>query len=172
MTTTDSATAEANPAELVARGVERTLQLARSWLAWDGRPVSSEDGSRVYTPNKALRRHADHLVDHLAEIEALLAGAATEPDHWHASAVTLGSDLADFTEADLNEASERLRRLARLYVLRLAAAGPAEWDRSRDPNWSLRQIVEHVADAWYAEQVGDLSENRRSGAGPGGATEN
>lgn len=157
MTTDDSAAPEANPGELVAGGVERTLKLARSWLAWDGRPVRSEDGSRLYTPNKVLRRHADHLVDHLAEIEALLASAATEPDHWHASAVTLGSDLADFTEADLNEATERLRRLARLYELRLAAAGPAEWDRPRDPNWSLRQIVEHVADAWYAEQVGDLS---------------
>src|ERR1700735_2775947 len=76
---------------------------ARTGWAWGGRPARSEEGSRLYTPNKVLRRHADHLVDHLAEIEALLASAATEPDHWHASAVTLGSDLADFTEADLNE---------------------------------------------------------------------
>ncbi len=46
---------EANPGELVAVGVERTLELARSWLAWDGQPVRSEDGSRLYTPNKVLR---------------------------------------------------------------------------------------------------------------------
>jgi hypothetical protein len=146
-----------SPAGLVAEGIEQTLDLARTWAAWDGSPMRSEDGSRIYTPNKALRRHADHLVDHLAEIEALLAGVPTEPDHWHASAVTLGADLAGFTEADLNEATERLRRLGRLYVLRFAAAGPGAWDVARDPNWSLRQIAEHVGPAWYAEQVGDLS---------------
>lgn len=28
---------------------------------------------------------------------------------------------------------------------------------SHEPNWILRQIAEHVADAWYAEQVGTLS---------------
>jgi hypothetical protein len=157
MTTSGSPAPEgANPAEVVAAGVARTLELARTWLAWDGVPVPAED--RVYTPNKALRRHADHLVDHLAEIEALLAGVPTEPDHWHASAVTLGSDLAAFTQEDLNEADERLRRLARLYVLRFAAAGPQAWDASRHPNWTLREIAEHVAPAWYAEAVGDLSD--------------
>lgn len=86
-----------------------------------------------------------------------LARTWPEPDHWHASAVTLAADRAGFTEADLNEATERLRRLGRLYVLRFAAAGPEAWDVARDPNWSLRQIAEHVAPAWYAEQVGDLS---------------
>lgn len=153
----------ANPAEVVAAGVTRTLELARTWLAWDGVPVPAED--RIYTPNKALRRHADHLVDHLAEIEALLAGVPTEPDHWHASAVTLASDLAGFTEEDLNEADERLRRLARLYVLRFAAAGPKAWDAARDPNWTLREIAEHVAPAWYAEAVGDLSGPASAGLG-------
>ena len=48
------------------------------------------------------------------------------------------------------------RRLGRLYVLRLAAAGPEEWDRPRDPSWTLRAIAVHVGKAWYAEQVGDL----------------
>jgi hypothetical protein len=152
-----SSSSPVNPADLVAEGIEQTLDLARTWPAWDGNPSRSEDGSRIYTPNKALRRHADHLVDHLAEIEALLAGVPTEPDHWHASAVTLAADLAGFTEADLNEATERLRRLGRLYVLRFAAAGPQSWDLARDPNWSLRQIAEHVGPAWYAEQVGDLA---------------
>jgi hypothetical protein len=146
-----------NPAELVAAGIQRFLELARTWLAWDGRPLVSEDGDRVYTPNKAVRRQADHLVDHLAEIEALLAGAPTEPDRWHGSLITVASDWAVFTEADLNEAIQRLRRLGQLYVLRFAAAGEPEWDRPRDPNWTLRAIAEHLADPWYAQQVGDLS---------------
>jgi hypothetical protein len=78
--------ARANPADLVAAGVQRFLDLARTWLAWDGRPLVSEDGDRVYTPNKAVRR-----------------------------------------------------------------------DRPRDPDWTLRAIAEHLAEPWYAEQVGDLS---------------
>jgi hypothetical protein len=158
MTITEPAAgAEPNPAELVAAGVQRFLELARTWLAWDGRPLVSEDGDRVYTPNKAVRRHADHLVDHLAEIEALLAGAPTEPDRWHGSLVTMASDWAAFTEVDLNEATQRLRRLGQLYVMRFAAAGEPEWDRPRAPSWTLRAIAEHLADPWYAEQVGDLS---------------
>jgi hypothetical protein len=146
-----------NPAERVAAGVQRFLDLARTWLAWDGRPLVSEDGDRVYTPNKAVRRQADHLVDHLAQIEALLAGLPTEPDRWHASLITLASDWAAFTEADLNEATQRLRRLGQLYVMRFAAAGETEWDRPRDPDWTLRAIAEHLAEPWYAQQVGDLS---------------
>jgi hypothetical protein len=146
-----------NPAELVAAGVGRFLELARTWLAWDGRPLVSEDGDRVYTPNKAVRRQADHLVDHLAEIEARLAGAPTEPDRWHGSLVTVASDWAPFTEVDLNEATQRLRRLGQLYVMRFAAAGPGEWDRPRDPGWTLRAIAGHLAEPWYAQQVGDLS---------------
>jgi hypothetical protein len=146
-----------NPGEVVAAGVERILELARTWLAWDGRPRLASKGVRLYTPTKAIRRHADHLIDHLAEIEALLAGVPSEPDHWHASYVTLGSDWPPFTEADLNEAEQRLRRLARLYVLRLGALPPEEWDRPRDPNWTLRQIAEHVSSTFYAQQVGDLS---------------
>jgi hypothetical protein len=148
---------ESSPAELVAAGVERTLALAATWTAWDGEPRLADDGARTYTPGKALRRHADHLIDHLAEVEALLAGVPTVPDHWRASAVDLASDLAGFAAADLNEARERLRRLGQLYVLRYAAAGPGEWDAPRDPNWTLREIAEHVGDPWYAEQVGDLS---------------
>jgi DNA-binding transcriptional MerR regulator len=162
MTTTRTSASWHNPAELVAGGVERTLELASTWLAWDGRPRPTEDGTRVYTPNKVIRRQADHLIDHLAEVEALLAGRPTEPDDWHASAVTLGTDMAQFTEADLNEARERLRRLARLFVLRYQAAGPEAWDQPRDPNWSLRQIAVHLADAWYAEQVGNLREAQSS----------
>lgn len=145
------------PAASVVAAVERTLELARTWLGWDGRPRVAEGGGRLYTPHKVIRRTADHLIDHLAEVEALLAGVPTEPDGWRASTVTLAADWAPFTESDLNEAEQRLRRLARLLQLRLAAAGPDEWDVPRSPNWTLRQIAEHLAVPWYAEQLGDLT---------------
>lgn len=149
---------EKNPGELVADAVERCLQLAASWLAWDGRPRLSEDGDRIYTPHKVIRRIGDHVVDHLAEAEALLAGVETQPDEWQASLTTFETDWARFTEGDLGEAAQRLRRLGRTFALRYAAAGPDAWDTDRSPNWTLRQIAEHLAASlvWYAEQVGDL----------------
>jgi hypothetical protein len=107
-------------------------------------------------PHKAIRRIADHLVDHLAEIEALLAGAETIPDTWHGRTITVAADWAPFTEADLNEARNRLRRLAQVYALRLRGVDAA-LDAPRDKAWTIRQIVEHVAGVtWYAEQVGRL----------------
>jgi hypothetical protein len=160
VTTPQSSTAAStptNPGEVVVAGVERILTLARSWLAWDGTPkLAYNDGERIYTPSKAIRRHTHHLVDHLAEIEALLDRRPTRPDGWRASSVTVDADWAHFTEADFGEAEQCLLRLADLYLQRLAAAGPAEWDRPRDPNWTLRQIAEHAGEPWYAEQVGDL----------------
>jgi hypothetical protein len=147
-----------NPGTVVVTAVEDCLELAASWLAWDGRPRVSEDGDRIYTPHKAVRRIADHLVDHLAETEALLAGVPTMPDEWHASLLTFDSDWARFTEGDLREAEQRLRRLARTFELRLAAAGPDAWDAPRTPNWTLREIAEHLTGVrWYAEQVGRLA---------------
>jgi hypothetical protein len=155
-----------NPAELVETAVEHCLTLAATWLAWDGRPLVAEDGARIYTPHKAVRRIADHITDHLAEVEALLAGVPTEPDEWHASLVTLDSDWARFTEADLDEARQRLRRLGRTFALRYAAAGPAEWDVLRGENWTLREIATHLAGiTWYADQVGDLMPARALAAG-------
>ncbi|HEU5037116.1 MAG TPA: hypothetical protein VFT70_08925 [Nocardioides sp.] len=146
-----------NPGTQVEDAVEHCLEVARTWIAWDGRPAVSEDGDRVYTPQKAVRRIADHLVDHLAEVEALLAGVPTEPDRWHASLVTVDADWARFTELDLDEARQRLRRLGRTFALRLAAAGPDEWDRPRSESWTLREIAEHLAGIrWYADQVGRL----------------
>jgi DNA-binding transcriptional MerR regulator len=145
-----------NPAALIVAAVEGALELAQTWLGWDGRPRVDQGGRRLYTPHKAIRRTGDHIVDHLAEVEALLAGQPTEEDRWFASTVTVAADWAPFTEADLAEAEQRLRRLARTFELRYAAAGPEEWDRPRDPNWTLRQIAEHVGTAWYAEQVGNL----------------
>jgi hypothetical protein len=147
---------DTNPADGVVTAVERTLALAHSWLAWDGQPRLSEDGARIYTPHKAVRRSADHLIDHLAEVEALLADEPSQPDGWHGSLVTTDADWARFTETDLVEAEQRLRRLAKTFWLRYRAAGPDEWDRPRGGSWTLREIAEHLASAWYAEQVGDL----------------
>ena len=150
-----------NPGVAVEDAVRRSLALVSTWVGWDGRPFVSDEGDRVYTPHKAVRRIADHLVDHLAEVEALLAGVDSEPDAWHASLLTLDADWARFTEADRDEAGQRLTRLARTFALRLAAAGPAEWDRPRGESWTLRGIAEHLTGVlWYAEQVGDLSRGR------------
>lgn len=149
---------DSNPGQAVVESVEHCLRLATTWLAWDGRPRETADGERVYTPHKAVRRIADHLVDHLAEVEALLAGQPTQPDRWQASAITTEADRAPFSEQDLVEAEQRLRRLARTFELRYLAAGRTEWDLSRGANWSLREIADHVANVrWYADQVGDLS---------------
>ncbi len=145
------------PGQQVVDAVEHCLDLARSWLGWDGRPRVNEGGDRVYTPHKAVRRIADHLLDHLAEAECLLAGEEPMPDGWHGSLVTLDSDWARFSEADLVEAEQRLRRLARTYALRLRSAPPREWDAPRGDNWTLRQAAHHVAEVtWYADQVGRL----------------
>lgn len=146
-----------DPGLLVERATEEVLSLARTWLAWDGRPRLAEDGARVYTPHKVVRRYADHLVDHLAQVEALLAGVPTRPNGWYESAVTTDADLARFTEIDLVEATERLTRLSRTFRLRLLSAGPDEWDRPRGTDWTLREIAAHVSDPWYAQQVGDLT---------------
>lgn len=148
-----------NPGRLVVAAVEECLSIAATWLAWDGRPIARTLDGRpgTWTPHKAMRRISDHLVDHLHEVEALLAGAEPVPDEWHGRFVTLDADWARFTDTDLDEARSRTRRLARLYALRYAAAGPAEWDRPRGGAWTLRQIAEHVADVRvYAEQVGRL----------------
>ncbi|MFD1658784.1 hypothetical protein ACFSL4_11330 [Streptomyces caeni] len=47
--------------------VDHVLALAATWTAWDGRPRPVDD--RVYTPHKAIRRVAGHLVGPLAELE-------------------------------------------------------------------------------------------------------
>jgi hypothetical protein len=142
-----------DPGALVSAAVARSLDLASAWFAWDGRPLVT-DGDNLWTPHKALRRITDHLIDHLAEVEALLAGAPTIPDGWHGRMVTLDGDWARFTELDLAEARQRLTRLGQCYELRYASC-PDEWDSPRTPNWTLREIAVHVAGVvWYAEQVG------------------
>jgi hypothetical protein len=73
--------------------------------------------------------------------------------------VTVDADWGRFTEADYDEACSRLRRLARWYLLRYAAAGKAAWDEPRGGEWTLRQIAEHVSEVrHYAQQVGALAD--------------
>ncbi|MFE6049600.1 hypothetical protein ACFQ6N_02460 [Kitasatospora sp. NPDC056446] len=143
-------------AALVPEMVDHVLALAATWTAWDGRPVVNADG-RTYTPHKAVRRVTDHLLDHLAELEARLAGEPTEPDHWHASNVTTPADLAPFTAADLDEARSRLTRLAGIWSRRVAALPVEVLDDSPGRGWSFRRIVRHVSGSgYYADSVGDL----------------
>jgi hypothetical protein len=147
---------ERDPATLIPAAVDEILQLAGTWLAWDGAPIVG-DGN-AWTPLKALRRITDHLLDHLAEIEAILAGQPTVPDTWHGRTVTLESDWARFTEGDLNEASNRLLRYAELYRIRLGGLSTAELDLPRPAAWTVRQIAHHVTGVtYYAHQVGDLA---------------
>ncbi|MHB8448872.1 MAG: nuclear transport factor 2 family protein [Mycobacteriales bacterium] len=167
MTITDTAEAprtdNRDPVTLVPTAIQQVLRLAGSWLAWDGAPRYG-DGN-VWTPHKALRRVNDHLLDHLAEIDALLAGAPTTPDTWHGRTVTLDADWARFTEPDLDEAASRLRRYAELYRLRLTALSDVDLDRDRPPAWTIRQITHHVANVvYYARQVGDLTSQQAATA--------
>ena len=157
-TETDDAPAvdDRDASTLIPAAVDEILELAVTWLAWDGAPVLS-DGN-AWTPLKALRRITDHLLDHLAEIEATLAGQPTVPDSWLGRTVTLESDWARFTEADLNEASNRLLRYAELYRVRLGGLSAAELDLPRPSAWTVRQIAHHVAGVtYYAHRVGDLT---------------
>jgi len=156
-------TDDRDPATLVPAAVAEVLRLAASWLCWDGAPRSG-DGN-TWTPHKALRRVTDHLLDHLAQIEALRAGAAAVPDAWHGRTVTLDSDWARFTETDLEEVRSRLFRYAELYRLRFAGVPAEELDRPQPGAWTLRQIAHHVADVgYYARQVGDLTTHTAASA--------
>lgn len=146
-----------NPAIGVVDAVEETLILAQTWVHWDGKPRVSDEGDREYTPSKVIRRQADHIIDHLAEIEELLLGHPRMPDEWQASAVTFKGEVAAFTQGDYLEAAQRLRRLARVFFLRYEAAGAEEWDRPRAQSWTLREIAIHLSTSWYAEQLGDLT---------------
>ncbi|MEU6099259.1 hypothetical protein [Streptomyces flaveolus] len=156
MSDTNTATATLTPADAVTGMVDHVLALAATWTGWDGEPAHVDD--RIYTPHKAVRRVADHLIDHLAELEARLAGERPLPDHWHASVITTDADRAPFTREDLEEARSRLTRLARIWANRLDALTGEQLDHSPGEGWSFREIALHVAEsAYYADAVGDLS---------------
>src|SRR5690606_14720703 len=102
------ATDDREVSALIPAAVTEVLLRAERWLGRGGTPVL-RDGN-VWTLHKVLRRVADHLVDHLAAIEARLAGLDPLPDRWHGRRLTLDADWARFTEADLDEAESRPRR--------------------------------------------------------------
>jgi hypothetical protein len=149
-----------HPADVVTGMVDYVLLRAETWPEWDGVPAETPvegEPPRQYTPHKAIRRVADHLVDHLAELEARLAGRPTEPDRWHASASTTPADLALFTPEDLDEAHSRLGRLALIWDVRLRSLSAEQLDKRRGDAWTLRQLAFHLADsAFYADAVGML----------------
>jgi hypothetical protein len=76
---------------------------------------------------------ADHLLDHLTEIECRLAGQRTLPDKWHGRMVTLDADFAHFTEIDLDEATSRLNRLGACYQARISQLDGQVLDARRPP---------------------------------------
>jgi hypothetical protein len=153
-TATPSATAA--PFATVTDMVDHVLALAATWTRWNGEPAHVD--GRVHTPHKAIRRVADHLVDHLAEMEARLAGEEPQPDHWHASLITTEADLAPFTPQDLDEARSRLTRLARIWANRLDALTDEQLDDSPGEGWSFRELARHLHESvYYADAVGDLS---------------
>lgn len=151
-------TDDRHPAQVVEDAVAHALRLAETWPTWDGQPRPAED--RIYTPHKAIRRLADHLLDHLAEFEARLAGQPPLPDHWHASAITTPSDLAPFTREDLDEARSRLTRLAMIWSVRLRALDDERLDRVEGGAWTLREVAFHLDNTFYADAVGDLNPRR------------
>jgi len=148
-------TDDRDPAEVVTNAVGRILALAQTWTLWNGQPRTVDD--RAYTPHKAIRRVADHLIDHLAQVEARLAGEAPLPDRWHGSSITTAADMAPFGLEDVDEARSRLNRLAQIWVLRLRSLPTDELDRADGDAWTVREIAFHVAEsAYYAKAIGAL----------------
>src|SRR5688572_4684492 len=76
-----------DPADAIDQMVAETLALAETWVKWDGEPIPIETpyGQRLYTPHKAIRRFADHMIDHLAQLQAETGGHAAIADSWKAS---------------------------------------------------------------------------------------
>src|SRR5256885_13741244 len=72
--------ADPSPDELVLLATEDALERAASWIGWNGRSTLSL--GNAWTPNKALRRITDHLVDHIAQVEGRLGREAPVADPW------------------------------------------------------------------------------------------
>ncbi len=163
MTTERPPVDDRDPADAISEMVEEVLGLARTWPAWDGRPCPS--GDRVYTPHKAIRRVADHMLDHLAQLESHLAGSDPLPDRWHGSYVTTAADMAPFFEQDVNEATNRLERLAEIWRLRLGSIPSEDLDRAEGDAYSPREMAFCAAGSTdYARAVGRWPRSRTNGS--------
>jgi hypothetical protein len=144
-----------DPGEAIEEMVEHVLGLAETWLVWDGKPVSGL--GREYTPHKAIRRVADHMIDHLAQLDARIAGVSSLPDEWHASAITTEADMARFSREDLDEARSRLRRLAQVWRIRLRSVPRNELDAPKGDDYTLREIAFCAVESGdYADAIGPL----------------
>jgi hypothetical protein len=144
------------PADAIDEMVAHVLALAETWTAWDGQPRRRED--RLYTPHKAIRRVADHIIDHLAQLEAHVAAVPSLPDPWHGSASTTPAVLAPFEPADLDEAKSRLKRLAAMWRIRLGAVPGDELDRVEGDAYTPREMAFcAVGSVFYADAVGPFA---------------
>lgn len=146
-----------DPAQAIEEMVSHVLELAETWVAWDGTPVPI--GDRVYTPHKSIRRVADHMIDHLAQLETHLADVRSFPDEWHASSVTTPADLALFRPEDLDEARSRLSRLAQIWRIRLATIPAEKMDVALGDAYTPREMVFHLVEStYYADSIGAISQ--------------
>jgi len=145
-----------DPADAIDQMVEHVLRLAETWTRWDGGPVTS--GGRSYTPHKAIRRVADHLLDHLAQLDAHVAGIAPLADRWHGSSITTAADLAPFSREDRDESRSRLERLAQLWRSRLTEVSAEAMDRADGDAYTPREMAFCAAGSdFYAEAIGMLN---------------
>ena len=146
---------ERTPAEIVPAMIADVLAMAHTWTSWTGDPVTID--GRTMTPHKAIRRVVDHTIDHLAEAAARINNITPLVDHWHHSANTTPADLAPFTTDDLNEAVERLNRLAQLWQLTYGSLDNATLDTPAVDAMTLRELAHHAAESiCYATMIGTL----------------
>lgn len=148
------------PVNAVPDMIRNVLTMAATWNKWNGQPVETD--GRIMTPNKAIRRVVDHTIDHLAEAQARINNHDPLIDNWDHSAKTTPADLAPFTIDDLNEATERLNRLAQLWTITYEHLDDQTLDNqtldAKHPEaMTLRGIANHAAESIaYAEAIGHL----------------
>jgi hypothetical protein len=144
------------PGQAIAEMVEHALDLASTWVEWDGSPRPI--GNRLYTPHKAIRRIGDHLIDHLTQLQAHVARVPSPPNRWHGSSITTPADLAPFKQDDLDEARSRLERLVLLWRVALSQVPAQALDRADGDAYTPREMAFcAVESSYYADALGDLS---------------